>query len=390
VDAADAPATDAAPAADDHVPPSDGADTPSEEVLELMASLGLVLVPNTQTTPLPREGSANTGATLDAKAQAAPTTLLQAAELQNSTKVEANKTEDTTPAAAPLIAAEGAKDHTAPVAETPSAAVLASESHASQPTLQPQPQAAQAPLPTAAQLTAVQPQFQSGADGSFQQSGGHDEGHLRSAVKAEAIDEAAPAQAGPMPEHMAAAGISAPTLATEAPVDPQAANVASQIAQQVDFYKLPGNKGVRIQLHPDDLGGVQVTLRYAPGGNLELHINVEHASTGSLVEAGWSQLRDALATQGFQPDRLVMSVTGPASANQMDFSSSNGNGSYRQDPGLAAFTQDGKSGHQRNGAEDPRGPRGWNSAAEPVGGVDDSPRNASSVGAAASRIDYRV
>jgi flagellar hook-length control protein FliK len=385
--ATDASATDVVPATDEKA--TDGSEKPSDEVLELLASLGVVLVPNAQTAPLPSDGSAKSGAAVGANAPQLPATLLQAAQPQNSTKTSA-KAETAAETAAPIAppAADGAKEQAAAAAETPRDAALAAQAPANQPV--PQPQAGQASLPTAAQLSTIQPQFQGGADSGFQQ-GAADDRHLHSAMKAEAIDDATPAQAAPLPEPTVAAGLNAPTtVAVQAPVDPQAASVASQIAQQVDFYKLPGNKGVRIQLHPDDLGGVQVTLKYAPGGNLELHINVEHAATGSLVEAGWSQLRDALATQGFQPDRLVMSVSGPSSANQMDFSSSNGNGAYRQDPGLAGFTQDGQSGQQRNGADDPRGTRGWSSAAEPVGAVDDSPRNASSVGSAASRIDYRV
>jgi flagellar hook-length control protein FliK len=387
--ATDASATDVVPASDEKA--TDGSEKPSDEVLELLASLGVVLVPNAQTAPLPSDGSTTAGATVGANAPQLPATLLLAAEPQNSTKTSA-KAETAAETAAPIApaAADGAKEQTAAAAETPrdaGLAALAAETPANQAV--PQPQAGQAPPPTAAQLPTIAAQFQGSPDGGFQQGAG-DGRHLHSGVaKGEAIDDTTPAQAAPLPEPMAAAGLNAPTV-TAPPIDPQAANVASQIAQQVDFYKLPGNKGVRIQLHPDDLGGVQVTLKYAPGGNLELHINVEHAATGSLVEAGWSQLRDALATQGFQPDRLVMSVSGPSSANQMDFSSNNGNGAYRQDPGLAGFTQDGQSGQQRNGADDPRGTRVWSSAAEPVGAVDDSPRNASSVGSTASRIDYRV
>jgi flagellar hook-length control protein FliK len=164
--------------------------------------------------------------------------------------------------------------------------------------------------------------------------------------------------------------------------------VASQIAHQADLYRLPGNKGVRINLHPDDLGGVQVTLRYAAGGSLELHINVEHATTGALVQAGWTQLRDALATQGIGPERLVMSITGPSSANQMDFSS-NGGSSYRSDSGLASFTQGGDSGQQRQeDGDDAHGRQGWNSSSDATSAPDDSSRTANA--ASASRIDYRV
>jgi flagellar hook-length control protein FliK len=423
----DASANDVVPATNDQA--TDGTDKPSDEVLALLASLGIVLVPNAQTAPLPGDDPANASATVGANAPRVSPTLPQAAQPRHSAKTSreaetapaeavaspatsatsampATSGTSATPATATPAtpAADGATQQPAAAAATPrdaGLAVLAAETPTNQPV--PRPQAGRAPVPSAgqlptaaqqastAQLTTVQPQpqFQGSSDGGSQQ-GTADDRHLRGAAKAEAIDATTPAQAVPLPEHLAVSGLNAPTVVSEAPIDPQAANVATQIAQQVDFYKLPGNKGVRIQLHPDDLGGVQVTLRYAPGGNLELHINVEHASTGSLVEAGWSQLRDALATQGFQPDRLVMSVSGPSSASQMDFSSSNGNGAYRQDSGLAGFTQDGHSGQQRNGADDARGTRGRSSAAEPIGAVDDSPRNVSSVGAAASRIDYRV
>jgi flagellar hook-length control protein FliK len=175
------------------------------------------------------------------------------------------------------------------------------------------------------------------------------------------------------------------------PANVHPAQVANQIAQQVDLYRLPGARGVRIQLHPEDLGGVQVTLRYANGGNLELHISVEHAATGALVQAGMPQLRDALATQGFHADRLVMSVTAPAEAtsSQMDFSSNN-NGSYRSDTsGMAAFTQNGQSNSHRDtgaGAEDASPPRGWRSDSDDATRADETPRGATSN----SRIDYRV
>ena len=164
------------------------------------------------------------------------------------------------------------------------------------------------------------------------------------------------------------------------------AEVVSQIAHQADLYRLPGNRGVRVQLHPEDLGGVEVTLRYGAGGALQLHINVEHAATGALVQAGWSELRDALATQGISPERLVMSVTAPTSSSQLDFS---GGGSGRQtDPGMAGFAQS-QSGQQRQDNSEQTGPRSWNGAVEPTSPSDDNPRVASP-SAVTSRIDYRA
>jgi flagellar hook-length control protein FliK len=164
--------------------------------------------------------------------------------------------------------------------------------------------------------------------------------------------------------------------------------VVNQIAQQVDLYRLPGNKGVRIQLHPEDLGGVQVTLKYATGGNLELHISVEHAATGALVQAGIGQLRNALATQGFHPDRLVMSVSAPAASSQMDFSSNNHGGSYRSDSGLTAFTQNGQSGQHRDTSRDDDSARfGWGSSSDRASTSEVTP---TTTHLSTSRIDYRA
>jgi flagellar hook-length control protein FliK len=187
--------------------------------------------------------------------------------------------------------------------------------------------------------------------------------------------------------------VAAPATTPQSPANVQPAQVASQIAQQVDLYRLPGNKGVRIQLHPEDLGGVQVTLHYESGGNLELHINVEHAATGALVQASMPQLRDALASQGFHPDRLVMSVSAPSAAGQMDFSSNNNNdGSYRSDTSaMAAFTQNGQSNSQRNNDDGSDGPafRGWNGATDPSPSTTINEATSTGVGST-SRIDYRV
>ncbi len=184
----------------------------------------------------------------------------------------------------------------------------------------------------------------------------------------------------------AAAGSTIANSPVAFPQHVRPAEVVSQIAHQADLYRLPGNRGVRVQLHPEDLGGVEVTLRYGVGGALQLHINVEHAATGSLVQAGWSELRDALATQGISPDRLVMSVTAPASSSQLDFS---GGGSGRQsDPGLANFAQS-QSGQQRQDNSDQTGPRGWNGALDPTASPDDTQRVAAT-SAPTSRIDYRA
>jgi hypothetical protein len=115
-------------------------------------------------------------------------------------------------------------------------------------------------------------------------------------------------------------------------------------------------------------------------------MNVEHAATGALVQAGWTDLRDALATQGIHTNRLVMSISAPANASGHDFS--NGNGSQRSDSGLASFTQ-GQTSQQRQETQDQRATRGWNGGIDPIlpSSNDTAPRVAP---AGAGHIDYRV
>jgi flagellar hook-length control protein FliK len=365
---------------------SDASATPSDDVAELLATLGLVLVPPGDTPPLPVDAGSGTQAEPVQLPAAPPQMAVLQQAPDNATAPAASAAAAT--ATTPLmdVAQPSAPTHDT---GTPPVDSVATPPRPELPVAQPQVQqqrSDQTPNVAAPQLTIPHASVVATDGSAFQQSAGGDERHSRAVAKPEPVESVEPAPA-PLPEHLLAAGATTATeaaSAAQAPAETRAADVASQIAQQVDLYKLPGNKGLRIQLHPEDLGGVQVTVKYAPGGNLELHINVEHAATGSLVEAGWSQLRDALATQGFHPDRLVMSVTAPASSAQADFSSNTGSGSYRSDAGLTAFTQDGHSGQQRGNAEQPRA---FSSAADPVAPVDDTPR---ATAAATSRIDYRV
>jgi flagellar hook-length control protein FliK len=192
----------------------------------------------------------------------------------------------------------------------------------------------------------------------------------------------ATAQPAPFATVAGMAGASAPNAAQAA----HPREVVSQIAQQAELYRLPGGRGVRIQLHPDDLGGVEVTLRYGAAGGLQLHVNVEHAATGELVQSGWSDLRDALTQQGISPDRLVMSVSGPGGASLSSDSGSFGSGSgasFSQDSGPSGFGQSPSQGQQDR--QPAPGRVRWTPS------VDVTPREPDPSGAASSsRIDLRV
>jgi flagellar hook-length control protein FliK len=175
--------------------------------------------------------------------------------------------------------------------------------------------------------------------------------------------------------------------ASPLPVSVQASAVVAQIANQADLYRLPGNKGLRIQLHPEDLGGVLVTVRYSPLGGVELHIDVEHASTGNLVQAGWTDLRNALTSQGISADRLIMNVTTAGNAGPSDFSGGNNN---RSDPGSANFSQGSQSGQGQQPGQHQSGTRGWTGPLAGGSALADDNQDVAAVTPLPSRIDYRA
>jgi hypothetical protein len=234
------------------------------------------------------------------------------------------------------------------------------------------------------------------ATGSDTRAGGdqggqeHTPQHDSTPTTAEPTSADQTVQPTPLAAVAGAAAANAPSAANAA----HPREVVAQIAQQAELYRLPGGRGVRIQLHPDGLGGVEVTLRYGAAGGLELHVNVEHAATGALVQSGWSDLRDALSQQGISPDRLVMSVSGPdgmtvsgpGSAGLSSDSGGFGSGSdasFRSDAGAMGFGQSSSHG-QQNGHPAPGRAR-WTPS------VDATPQEpVNTAAASSSRIDLRV
>jgi flagellar hook-length control protein FliK len=252
-------------------------------------------------------------------------------------------------------------------------------------TVAPDAPAAQHPS-TAPIVDSATPVVATPPGGTFQHSGFDSNSRQPHSIPLMESDSAiTPAQAAPDGTFAAAAAVATPGAAP-LPPDIRPSEVVNQIAHQADLYRVPGDRSVHIQLHPEGLGGVDVTLRYSAANGIQLHLNVEHASTGALVQAGWTELRDALATQGIHSDRLVMSISAPANASGPNLS--NGNGSNRSDGGLASFTQ-GQNSQQRQETQEQRTARGWNAAIDPIlpSSFDVSQRVAP---ASAGHIDYRV
>ena len=430
--------TDGAPGvADDHQPDTSpqSANAQTDVSPDLLAALGALMLPTPQ-TPLPTPAPA-------AAATALAGQMTQTLVAGNAPLVQQLLTQSQTPArtapqpplnaepqnpanAEPQPGAQVATDspliQTGPAAENASPKTAKSVTALDSETVAPVAQSVSNPAPvmTAAQTTAATPAPQhvpapgqpvatatvgavlphaQKAGAGLQQStdsgsGGSSMGQQAPAAQvADAKKPAAAAEPSVDQTVVANAAVAnaAPAVSTNLPPSVSPGDVVAQIAHQANLYQLPGNKGVRIQLHPEDLGGVEVTVRYASGGALELHINVEHATTGALVQQGWTQLRDALATQGISADRLVMSITAPANASSLDLSANGGGGSYRSDPGLAGFAQqqgDQSSGQQRDNTDQPRSSAGWTTTGVAQSASDETPRVVTT--SASSRIDYRV
>jgi flagellar hook-length control protein FliK len=270
-------------------------------------------------------------------------------------------------------------------------------------TVIPQPVPAVPAPATAAPAASPLVGLQQAAPGSGAQSGNTSRDHGRRTPDkiAPLAADTAVVQSAPVSSDaamLAAAATSAPVSAGPPLTSVGPSAVVSQIARHADLIRLPGNRGLRIELHPDDLGGVQVTVRYSPAGGVELHINAEHAATGALVQAGWAELRDSLASQGISADRLMMSVTAPSGAGQADLSG----GGNRSDPNayssnpnsqgsLSNQTSPNGQGQDQSRQDTPRQPasEGWNGPLDPISSPDGDQRVASAT-AAPSRIDYRV
>ncbi|GAC1319194.1 MAG: hypothetical protein NVSMB2_14380 [Chloroflexota bacterium] len=248
--------------------------------------------------------------------------------------------------------------------------------------------AVQASEPASAQITMAASPTNSNPQAASDQRPGSDSGlSATPSDDASAASATTPTANVTFASHLTNAQSASP-LAGPPEQSTQATEVATQIAHQADLYRLPGGKGVRIQLHPDELGGVDVTLRYSAAEGVQLHINVEHAATGQLVQAGWTDLRDALAAQGITSDRLVMSVTAPTGGSGLD-SSFNGRDGGRAGAELAGFSQ-GQSGQRQPPSRDDGAgaTRTWFSDVDPTASNSDD--GARAPVAASSHIDYRV
>ncbi|PKO15718.1 MAG: hypothetical protein CVU39_09345 [Chloroflexi bacterium HGW-Chloroflexi-10] len=73
----------------------------------------------------------------------------------------------------------------------------------------------------------------------------------------------------------------------------------NQVSEQVQAMWQQGNTSLHFQLHPEDLGKIDIRLTHTSQG-LGVSVQTDQASTGKLLEAHLDQLRQSLQSAGIQ------------------------------------------------------------------------------------------
>jgi flagellar hook-length control protein FliK len=94
----------------------------------------------------------------------------------------------------------------------------------------------------------------------------------------------------------------------------QAADAAGQVARQIDLAVQQGRNTLRMQLRPAELGAIDIRL-HTTGQGVNVTVLTEQASTGRLLEAQLSQLRQSLADAGVQLAHVNIGQGAPGQHN---------------------------------------------------------------------------
>jgi len=95
-------------------------------------------------------------------------------------------------------------------------------------------------------------------------------------------------------------------------------DVVRQIASQMEASIQQGRSSLRVQLHPQELGGIDIRFASSSQG---VHVTVyaEQASTGRLLEAQLNQLRQSLTDAGVNLAQLNIHHESPSHQPQGGF-----------------------------------------------------------------------
>lgn len=114
-------------------------------------------------------------------------------------------------------------------------------------------------------------------------------------------------------------------------VHAQATDVVQQVVRQINSRIKSGSTSMRLQLNPQELGGIEVELVSSSHG-VQVTFFAEQASTGRLLETQLNQLRDSLVDSGVQLSGLNI--------GHHNMQGQKG-GTFSQDTNFAPFTQQG-------------------------------------------------
>lgn len=94
--------------------------------------------------------------------------------------------------------------------------------------------------------------------------------------------------------------------------DSQPSDVVQQIVRQMNGSIQNGQSTMKVQLHPQDLGSIEIQLVNS-GHGISVTVSAEQASTGKMLQGQADQLRQALQDSGIQLSSLNINQHGQSS-----------------------------------------------------------------------------
>lgn len=139
--------------------------------------------------------------------------------------------------------------------------------------------------------------------------GGQDAHAVRHATAEEGMTPglAKPSEGTPTPHPMWAKSAGTPSQPSPLFDDPVPAHVTAQVGRQISRALLNGDQAVRLHLSPPHLGVVKVQLEWR-GEGLRLELVTDRHPVRELLLASVSELKDALADQGYRVEKMEVQV----------------------------------------------------------------------------------
>lgn len=151
------------------------------------------------------------------------------------------------------------------------------------------------------------------------------------------------------------AALNNPTVETTVPATSYT-EVSSQVAQAAVTALQSGRNSVRLQLHPHELGGIEIRI-ISDAHGVSVAVLADQPTTGQMLEQRADQLRQTLADAGVQLSNLNVGQHNQSAGQQRDFSRGLQPGSHphrgrpESDPGEVATTPVSSRGRQAQGID---------------------------------------